>query len=462
MNLPNKFQCHYRLTFQFEENGEIYHSIVTDPISVQFNVSKALFQSTFNSTITVYNLDASTRESIYQDKILLNPEKRKFVTLEAGYGDTLTLVCLGYIQQCYSERQGTDFVTSIEVLDPDVLNQYTSVTFQAGTTYEEAYKFLVSQFPNLQQGECGNINGEFLTATVFDGNAFWAINELTGGHTFVDKGTINTLNDNEVLKGYQAYLISSETGLLGTPKRYDAVLEVSMLFEPTIRVGQLVEIQSSTWPDFNGQYKVLGYEHNCMISGSQGGTRTTTLQLQYIKYLTNSNVNLTHNPQGSSPSFIINNEAKPVSLTVDGDVRSIYEYIKANNGNVPNKKIAGTLFTWKDLLLPAGTGNKPSELFNQITVGKLAACKAVASRLTSFANQNYPNKKVTINSGWRSTQNNARLEGSAKNSQHLLGKAIDFKISGQSPSDVFAKAKASNLFKGVGKYSSFTHVDVRS
>ena len=35
----------------------------------------------------------------------------------------------------------------------------------------------------------------------------------------------------------------------------DAILEISMLFEPTIKVGQLVEIKSLTWPDFDGQYK---------------------------------------------------------------------------------------------------------------------------------------------------------------------------------------------------------------
>lgn len=456
MNLQNKFQCYYKLTLQWNDNGQDYISVVTNPVSIQFQVSKALFQSTNTATITIYNLDGSTRESIYQDRLIFETNKRKMLTLEAGYGETLTMVCLGYIQQCYSERVGTDFVTTIEVLDPDILSEYTSVTFEAGTSFEEAYKYLASQLPSLQIGELGQLKGEFKTPVVFDGNAFVAINKLTGGHTFIDNGVINTLNDNETLSNYDAYLIASETGLLGTPKRYDAVLEINMLFEPTIRIGQMVEIQSETQSRFNGQYKVLGYTHQCTISEAECGTRTTSLQLQYVNYLTDSNINLTSNPQGAAPSMVVNNDVKPINSKVTSDIKSVYDYIKTNNGAIPNKSI-NKLITWKDML---GHNNTSDERNAEITLAKLANCKAIADRVQDFVNVYFAGSKITVNSGWRSTANNKR-EGGVSNSQHLTGRAIDFKISGYSAKTVANAALKSKMFSYRQEYSSWVHVDIR-
>lgn len=457
MNLPNKFQCHYKLILQYPvDDKTMGEAIVSDPITINFNIKKSIYQSTNVATITLYNMDSGTRESIYQDRLMLNAIQDKKVYLLAGYGDTLTLCLFGNIQQCYSERVGTDMVTTIEVIDPNILQQYASVTFEAGTAFKEAIKFLTSQFPDLKLGEVGNFQGEFKTPAVFDGNAFEQLEQLTGGHAFVDNGILNVLNDNETLQGENAYLVQSDTGLLGTPKRYDAILEIEMLFEPNIRIGQMVEIVSETQSRFNGQYKIVGIEHSCTISGATGGSRITRLQLLYIRYLTNSNVSLTGNPEGSSPSFIINSKAHPINSIITGEISSIYEEIKRKNGSIPNKRAAGSI-TWKDLL---GHGNKPEELVAEITKEKLANIQATAQRVNDFVQDYFPGSKITVTSGWRSTANNARENG-VDNSQHLVGRAIDFKVSGIDANIVFSNAKASNMFKGIGKYATFTHVDVR-
>ena len=61
MNLPNKFQCHYRLTLQWEENGEVFHAVVTDPITIHFNVTKAVLSDVNSAIITIYKtLDTKT------------------------------------------------------------------------------------------------------------------------------------------------------------------------------------------------------------------------------------------------------------------------------------------------------------------------------------------------------------------------------------------------------------------
>ncbi len=69
---------------------------------------------------------------------------------------------------------------------------------------------------------------------------------------------------------------------------------------------------------------------------------------------------------------------------------------------------------------------------------------------------------VTITSGVRCKTHNANV-GGASNSQHLYGTAADFKVKGKTPKEVAAYCETL-LPKsgGIGIYSSWVHVDVRS
>ena len=70
------------------------------------------------------------------------------------------------------------------------------------------------------------------------------------------------------------------------------------------------------------------------------------------------------------------------------------------------------------------------------------------------------NKPMIITSGYRTPSHN-RGVGGASNSQHLYGRAADIKVRGVSPSTVYSKADKIFSRGGVGKYSTFTHVDTR-
>lgn len=459
-----KFNPHYKLKLRYLQGDKIVEAVITDPISIRFNVSKNTFQSSNTTRITVYNMDAEHREGMYHDRLLFNIEKTKTVTLYAGYGDAktnLTLISFGYVQQCYSTRQGTDIITEIDVQDPDILTQYTSKTFKAGTQKKEAYLNILREgLPDLIEGVgTESINGKFEINTTFDGLSFDMINMITGNHTFIDDNTLHTLYDHQTISNYGVYYIASETGLLGTPVRQDNILQIKMLFEPTIKIGQLVEIKTETANNkyFNGQYKVVGLSHDCSISQSEGGSRTTTLNLLYLENLQNSNVAYTNNPSGSLPTKWENGKEIPIYATISGEDRNIYKYIQDNNGAIPNIKINYKI-SWKDMLQPIGSGNRNADIKREITLQVIANCRAIANQLADFCTVYFPGKKIIIGSGWRTTKNNIASGGSST-SNHLKGSAIDLKISGVS-TNTLINTFVNHWKLGLGTYSWGVHVSL--
>lgn len=68
------------------------------------------------------------------------------------------------------------------------------------------------------------------------------------------------------------------------------------------------------------------------------------------------------------------------------------------------------------------------------------------------------NPLITVNSAYRTSRRNARIEGAARNSLHTQGRAVDLTMRGVSLQQLEAMA---HHFKvgGVGRYNSFIHID---
>lgn len=409
-------------------------TVIEYPITCKFNMRAGTLSQAANATIQFYNLAPSTRNKIFQDTYTFDSSNWKYITFEAGYeNQPMSLIFKGRIIQAYSYKSSgsVDVITNIQAIPLNILGCYTSHTFEAGTTFQEAHNRIVSDMPDVTVGNVGSFEGTFLTPVTFEGNAFQELNKLTGGHSFVDNGILNTIMDNEVID-VAVPVISDSTVLLETPIRRDNNLEIKTLFEPNLLIGQLVEVQSNISPNFNGQFKLLDFTHDCLFSGTQAGNRITTLNLWLGPMLPKSNIFLTDEKTQSVFSKVKGNKIEPVLENTPSSVREVYQYLQKNNGAVPQTKITKNI-SWREMI---GNDNTDAERKSELTLAKLTNVYNTALTFQKILNSFYPGKSIQINSGWRSVRNNTKCKGKPK-SKHLEGLAIDFRIKGENQRSVY-------------------------
>ncbi|MEL6310843.1 MAG: DUF882 domain-containing protein [Pseudomonadota bacterium] len=68
-------------------------------------------------------------------------------------------------------------------------------------------------------------------------------------------------------------------------------------------------------------------------------------------------------------------------------------------------------------------------------------------------------RRLVLTSGYRTSSRNALIEGAARQSQHIYGRAGDLWFDGLEHGRVATLAEAAGA-AGVGRYKTFTHVDV--
>lgn len=464
-----KFQAIYRVTVytqdetilvgaHIETDKDGKKQIVQDEakLTCEFSVNRGILSDSSNCDIKLYNLAPSTREKINTDAFTFDTSKWKFVRLEAGYTGNLCRIFEGRILQAFSAHSGgsPDIVTNIQAQALDILDCQTSHTFEAGTTYKQAVQTIVTtDMPNTTIGNVGELNGEFKTPTAVDGNVGDALSSITGGQAFVDNGMLNVIMSNEVID-VPVPVITDDNGLLETPIRRDANMEVKILFQPDLIVGQLLEIKSAVAPKFNGQFKVVGFTHNCTISGAQAGTRITTVNLYLGPYLPGAQEIIAGQTQNNF-NKVRGYEVEPVTLNEPSQVREVHKYIQENNGKIPNTKITANI-TWRDML---GHSNTDSDRKKEVTIKILSNCVAVATQLQGIYNKFWRGRKLAISSGWRSKQNNKRCGGAVK-SRHLVGAAIDFNLGQNKLKSDFNIIK--NTWNGFKLYEgTWIHVDLQ-
>lgn len=275
----DKFGRNYKL-FVDTSTGETL--LIQPPITLEFDISRKLLGSANHATFRLYNIKKESRENIRYN--MYDWGSFRVVKLYAGYGDNLVLVFQGNIHEAWSVREGVNFITQIECYDAGFayVNTQFNQSFQEGTNFIDVIKSISQQMTakdksvSLGQVSPSISNQKLAKGQAFSGSAVDNLNQIAANSFFVDNGKLNILQNTECLQG-DVDVINIDTGLLGTPVFEQTILTFDLLFQPSLKVAQLVTIESETAEYFNGTYKINGIAHRGMISEAVCGDAVTTV-----------------------------------------------------------------------------------------------------------------------------------------------------------------------------------------
>jgi hypothetical protein len=291
LEFGGKFGRRYVLrvqTIESEFEADSRYVEIKYPITCEFNIVRHNMASSNTANFTLYNINPQTRNQIFKDQY----DQTKILSIQffAGYSEwekaaPLPQVFNGTIKRASSIRNGQDFLTEIEAYDGaiNMATEVVSATKPAGVSKQEIMETIKEGIKDMASFTIGDkFNEATKRGVAIMGNPNDLMQQYSNNSFYIDSQNGYVLGENEVVEG-EIRLINGDNGLLGTPRKYETLVEVEMLFEPRIKPSQLIELQSVTSERFNGVYKVTGITHNGVISDAVGGNCITKLQLLQIK-----------------------------------------------------------------------------------------------------------------------------------------------------------------------------------
>ncbi len=258
--------------------------VINYPLTVQFDINRSCMGSANTGRFRILNLKEDTRRRIFRDRWETTVYRQ--MIFRAGYEGQkpLPIAFVGNIQEAQSHRQGPDWVTEIEAFDGGkaITDSQVSQTFPAGSSTQAIIAELFKGLQNVTPGAIGNFDGETGRGVSIMGNP-WNVLQNTvanDGMCFIDNERVNAIKHDEFIENAGGILlINSGTGLLNTPRRHNTMVDVDVLFEPRVVIGQKVRLKSVESIN-DGDYQVLGIHHVGTISGAVAEKAMTTLSLR--------------------------------------------------------------------------------------------------------------------------------------------------------------------------------------
>lgn len=286
-----KLQRNYIANFEIRNEEQIRDNKQGDMLSIQYPFSCEIqidlgsYNSANRAVIQFYNLSKQDQAALWLDVYNIG-KKQIFITLKAGYGETMPMVFFGWVQSCTSYRPSgsTEWVTEIQAYEGGQLFQYgfINATFSKYTKLEDVVKLMLEGDPETKIGYITPDIPPLPKNKTFIGQTMDLLGREYGGYeVIIDKGKLSILGENDVIPG-DLLVITDQSGLLGSPRRANLFLEVDLLFEPQIKVGQAVSLLCDSMPQFNQAYKVIAIKHYGTISPVDNGKLVTSLTLSAI------------------------------------------------------------------------------------------------------------------------------------------------------------------------------------
>jgi hypothetical protein len=254
MSIRNK--RNYKLVFGSGSDA----IVVTPPFNITFDGIKSLSGKAANTLdVEIFNLNRQHRESLVKD-VDVNVTRYIPIELSVGYGDKLNVIYKGSVLRGFNKRNGPDHITRLECLDGG-LDLTQSFTSRAIVDNKNAVKMCLLDMPNTTEGKI-KARPDLIRPRVLVGPTGEILDKLAGDDNFfIDNEQVYMLGSDQVVTT-NAARVNPSTGLLDTPERDQGIITIETMLNPSIRLGGLVELESTTAPHLDGLYKVdtIGYK----------------------------------------------------------------------------------------------------------------------------------------------------------------------------------------------------------
>lgn len=245
-------------TYQFSAGQAGGIGFGTNELHIQFSVEKSDVASPNTAKISLWNLNPTHKATL--------EEKDCVVTLNAGYRGNMPLVLTGTVTNVVTEDDGADQKTTIDVLDgrKELRDSYVTLGYLQSTDSKLILQDAAGQmglpitfspgasFKPLESYSYVGLAKNVLDKVCASNNLTWTI----------QNGVIQVTKSNEPISTI-AHLISSQTGLIGSPKKLtqseknsgsaeenssknkaQAGWEIRYFLNAAIGVNDLVQLQS--------------------------------------------------------------------------------------------------------------------------------------------------------------------------------------------------------------------------
>lgn len=228
-------------------------------LRIKFGVKRSDTMTPNVADIRVYNLSAETALSIFvkYNPTPSNPNKGR-VILQAGYNDIFGVIFQGNIKQVILGRESaTDTYVDFIAGDGDRAYNFAVVntTLAKGSSPMDQVN-AASSATSKKGVSQGNIAGLPATALprgkVLYGNArnyLRQVSQSTGTSFSIQDEKINLVPIKGFIKG-ERVVLTSKTGLIGTPQQTNEGVNVKCLLNPYLRIGGQIEIADATIEDY--------------------------------------------------------------------------------------------------------------------------------------------------------------------------------------------------------------------
>lgn len=243
---------------------------ITPILKVTFKITKTLKKEPNKASVVLFNLKAENRAALQGSKLP--------TVIEAGYTDNISQIFSGNLEFAENKKDGRTWITTLQAGDGSKeykaarINTSLAGPVKVGDMLKTAALGLGINPGNLQSAiERGSLRDglkELTNGIVMSGKAEKSVDTVAksmGLGWSIQDGALLFLGPNDLI-GDQATVLSSTTGLVGSPEPGDkGIVKARSLLQPNLLPGHPIEINSL---EVNGFFRI---EKSLFTGDTRGG-----------------------------------------------------------------------------------------------------------------------------------------------------------------------------------------------